>query len=158
MLQYTIYGTIGTLYSPLPRVRTQGIIQSIQRERELKLRAETIHKPFVVVCVFSGAVPFWFLLAPVIVSACVLQTLLRLIVIEYWKIIHFFLYLFTFLFIFTKKNEVLQTSIHFSITFLFLTTIACRCANHGPKSTSEQSKVSVWNFTIRIIEPNARKG
>ena len=29
-----VYGTIGTLYSPLPRVRTEGIIQSLERERE----------------------------------------------------------------------------------------------------------------------------
>ena len=54
VLQCTIYGTIGTLYFPLPRVRTEGIMQSLEREREreLKLMAETRHKPFFVVCVF----------------------------------------------------------------------------------------------------------
>ena len=109
-------------------------------------------------CVFSGAVLFWFLLAPVIVSACVST---NSITSNCYGILKnypfFFLYLFTFLFIFTKQNKVLQTSIHFSITFLFLTSIACRRANHGPKSTSEQSKVSVWNFSTWINEPNARK-
>ena len=81
----------------------------------------------------------------VIVSAGVLQTTNYGILNNY----PIFLYLlFTSLSLITKHNKVLQTSIHFSIAFLFLTSIAYRRANHGPKSKSEPSEVSVRNFSI----------
>ena len=67
VLHCTIYGTIGTLYSPLPRDKNWGYYavhreRERERERELKLRAETIHKPFVVVCVFWSRT--------ILISAC----------------------------------------------------------------------------------------
>ena len=67
VLQCTIYGTIGSYILHCKGIRTEGIMQSIERERErerereLKLRAETRHKPFVVYV-------FWS--CTILISAC----------------------------------------------------------------------------------------
>ena len=54
VLHCTIYGTIGTLYCPLPRDKSWGyyaVHRERERERESLNKAQKLDKPFVVVCV-----------------------------------------------------------------------------------------------------------
>ena len=72
---------------------------------------------------------------------------------KYWIVIHFF----TFTFFDYQIEKSFANFSHFFITFLFRTSTACSCVNHGAKSTSEPREVSFGNFSIWIIDPNAGK-
>ena len=127
-----------------------------ERERELKLMAETRHKPFVVVCVFWSCT--------ILISACSCDCFClcstNSISTNYYGILKnypFFSYNYSLFFLFLPSRIKFANFNSLFHYFSFSDFNSMQVCKSWSKINIWAEEVSVWNFSIWIKEPNARK-